>query len=88
MNLMKKLLLITLVGVFAFITTSVTASADSHMRTPIDYRKPSETIPYPDIDKGLRSASTKTGSTSCLAIRRYTQCTAAPESTKTRMVNG
>jgi lipoprotein-anchoring transpeptidase ErfK/SrfK len=51
MNLMKKILLVALVGVLAFITASVTASAHSNMRTPIDYRKSSETIPYPDINK-------------------------------------
>lgn len=34
-----------------FVISGQTIKAASHMRTPIDYHQPSETVPYPDINK-------------------------------------
>lgn len=49
----KKLLLLLATGfaVLCFLAVPATASAADHMRTPINYRKSSETVPYPDINK-------------------------------------
>lgn len=51
MSLQKKLLLLlSTVLVLVFINSGM-ASADSHMRTPINYMKSSETVPYPDVNQ-------------------------------------
>lgn len=51
MTIKKFLLLLTSVCALFLLTARGTASAASHMRTPINYQKSSETIPYPDINK-------------------------------------
>ncbi|HJF47221.1 MAG TPA: L,D-transpeptidase [Limosilactobacillus oris] len=51
MTIKKFLLLITGIATLFLLALSGTASAASHMRTPINYLKSSETIPYPDINK-------------------------------------
>lgn len=51
MSTFKKLLLLVTTVLLMLVVNTSLAIADSHMRTPINYMKSSETIPYPDVKK-------------------------------------
>lgn len=51
MNLWKKAILLVTIIVGMAVVGIPTVHAASHMRTPINYRKSSETVPYPDVSK-------------------------------------
>lgn len=91
MTIKKILLLITGVATLFLLALPGTASAASHMRTPINYLKSSETTPYPDINKlkdpWIKVSIAKTGSTSWMVTGVSTLCTPAPASMKASMAN-